>query len=559
MHNVRRAAHICYIILLVLETVTSFGDRVPDEQLLFQDLMIGYEKSVRPVINSSTVLTVTLGLKLNQIVDLDERHQVLTTNVFIDQEWRDENLVWEPHKYNNVKSLRIPTKQVWLPDTFIYNNADDGSTGFMQGTYILVTYDGNVLWPVPVKLKSSCKVDITYFPFDDQECIMRFGSWIYSGKWMDYKSMNNDTPIDLTSYINNSEWDLLSVTLRKNIRRHSCCPDPHPDLTYILHIRRKTFYYIFNIIVPCVMLSVLTLLTFWLPPTSGEKITLGLSVFLAFSMFMLLIAEEVPATSEAVPLIGIYLCVVMTMTSLSVIMAVMVINIYNRGIKTKRAPMWLRTFTLQWMSRPLFLKHDLYKIASAISLEGEKEGVYLCRKHKIPHQKHSRRRKFTEEFQNIELSTVRNRNRNKTEVTSIEADIENEETVWLGRDEHHESLETNQTEFKSNHSNNNNRHEINYSESKSSEREMTICPEEEVEVNLNAIQCKTRNELLKRKFIVAEWQRIATVIDRVLFWFYFLGTLTSYLVILIFVPNSKYSEWSDAIEHNKEDLKILSN
>jgi nicotinic acetylcholine receptor len=52
------------------------------------------------------------------------------------------------------------------------------------------------------------------------------------------------------------------------------------------------------------MLSILTLLTFWLPPTSGEKITLGLSVFLAFSMFMLLIAEEVPATSEAVPLIG---------------------------------------------------------------------------------------------------------------------------------------------------------------------------------------------------------------------------------------------------------------
>ncbi len=37
---------------------------------------------------------------------------------------------------------------------------------------------------------------------------------------------------------------------------------------------------------------------------TGEKISLGLSVFLAFSMFMLLIAEEVPATSESVPLIG---------------------------------------------------------------------------------------------------------------------------------------------------------------------------------------------------------------------------------------------------------------
>ena len=43
------------------------------------------------------------------------------------------------------------------------------------------------------------------------------------------------------------------------------------DLTYTLHIRRRTFFYVFNIIVPCVMLSVLTLLTFWLPTTSGTK------------------------------------------------------------------------------------------------------------------------------------------------------------------------------------------------------------------------------------------------------------------------------------------------
>lgn len=116
--------------------------------------------------------------------------------------------------------------------------------------------------------------------------------------------MYDDRQIELSSYVNNSEWDLLSVVLQKSVRTHSCCSDPYPDLTYTLHVRRKTFYYIFNIIVPCIMLSILTLLTFWLPPTSGEKITLGLSVFLAFSMFMLLIAEEVPATSEAVPLIG---------------------------------------------------------------------------------------------------------------------------------------------------------------------------------------------------------------------------------------------------------------
>ena len=52
------------------------------------------------------------------------------------------------------------------------------------------------------------------------------------------------------------------------------------------------------------MLSGLTCLTFYLPTESGEKVSLGLTVLLSFSVFMLLIAESMPATSEFIPLIG---------------------------------------------------------------------------------------------------------------------------------------------------------------------------------------------------------------------------------------------------------------
>ena len=58
---------------------------VPDEQRLYENLMTGYESSVRPVINASRTIVVSFKLTLNQIIDLDERKQVLTTNVFIDQ------------------------------------------------------------------------------------------------------------------------------------------------------------------------------------------------------------------------------------------------------------------------------------------------------------------------------------------------------------------------------------------------------------------------------------------------------------------------------------------
>ena len=41
--------------------------------------------------------------------------------------------------------------------------------------------NGNVFWPPPTKLRSTCKVDVSYFPFDDQTCLMKLGSWIYDG------------------------------------------------------------------------------------------------------------------------------------------------------------------------------------------------------------------------------------------------------------------------------------------------------------------------------------------------------------------------------------------
>lgn len=61
----------------------------------------------------------------------------------------------------------------------------------------------------------------------------------------------------------------------------------------------------------------------------GEKISLGITVLLAFSVFMLLIAENIPATSETVPLIVIYLTFVMSLTSISIILTVFVSRLHN--------------------------------------------------------------------------------------------------------------------------------------------------------------------------------------------------------------------------------------
>ena len=62
---------------------------------------------------------------------------------------------------------------------------------------------------------------------------------------------------------------------KKNSVTYDCCPEPYVDITFTVHIRRRTLYYFFNLIVPCVLISSMALLGFTLPPDSGEKLTLG--------------------------------------------------------------------------------------------------------------------------------------------------------------------------------------------------------------------------------------------------------------------------------------------
>lgn len=310
-----------------------------DEKRLMDFLSRGYDSDVRPVFNASHAVVIKLGITLTQIFDMDEKNQVLTTNVWLDQEWVDELLTWDPRDFNGLSALRIPCARIWLPDIVLYNNADDYTRGYMQSK-AMVRSDGQVFWPPPTKFRSTCAVDVTYFPFDDQTCILKLGSWTYNGFQVDV--MNRTEDVDLSNYVPNGEWELLEASINRNVVYYSCCPEPFPDVTITLIIRRKTLFYMYNIVLPCMMMSVLTLLVFCMPPESGEKIALGVTVLLAFSVFMLAIAEKMPETSDSVPLIGIYLTAVMAITSVSIIMTVVVLNLHYRGPAKKEVPRWIR-------------------------------------------------------------------------------------------------------------------------------------------------------------------------------------------------------------------------
>ena len=94
------------------------------------------------------------------------------------------------------------------------------------------------------------------------------------------------------------------VFLENTVLHYVAVQEPYPDIVFRIYLRRKTLFYVVNLIIPCVGISFLSVLVFYLPSESGEKISLSISILLSLTVFFLLLAEIIPPTSLSVPLLG---------------------------------------------------------------------------------------------------------------------------------------------------------------------------------------------------------------------------------------------------------------
>ncbi|XP_030079120.1 acetylcholine receptor subunit alpha-type acr-16 isoform X4 [Drosophila hydei] len=305
-------------VALIFLVIIKESCQGPHEKRLLNHLLSTYNTLERPVANESEPLEVKFGLTLQQIIDVDEKNQLLITNLWLSLEWNDYNLRWNETEYGGVKDLRITPNKLWKPDVLMYNSADEGFDGTYH-TNIVVKHNGSCLYVPPGIFKSTCKIDITWFPFDDQHCEMKFGSWTYDGNQLDLV-LNSEDGGDLSDFITNGEWYLLAMPGKKNTIVYQCCPEPYVDITFTIQIRRRTLYYFFNLIVPCVLISSMALLGFTLPPDSGEKLTLGT-----------------------------YFNCIMFMVASSVVLTVVVLNYHHRTADIHEMPPWIKSVFLQWL------------------------------------------------------------------------------------------------------------------------------------------------------------------------------------------------------------------
>lgn len=178
--------------------------------------------------------------------------------------------------------------------------------------------------------------------------------------------------IDLREYYPSVEWDILGVPAERHKKYYPCCDEPYPDIFFNITLRRKTLFYTVNLIVPCVSISYLSVLAFYLPADSGEKIALCINILLSQTMFFLLISEIIPSTSLALPLLGKYLLFTMILVGLSVVITIVILNVHYRKPSTHKMAPWVRKIFIRRLPKLLLMRvpDDLLNDLAAHKMHG---------------------------------------------------------------------------------------------------------------------------------------------------------------------------------------------
>lgn len=351
-----------FILIFILRCTKDVESaRSTMETNLLTNLTDDYQRDARPVKDPNGAINVSFGLEFIQLIKVDERNQNIKIKVSVRLRWHNELLFWNPSDWGNVTQVQIDPEVIWTPDIVLYNNADDAAEGnAAYKTKINVVSDGTNFWNSPASFISTCNIDVRAFPYDTQHCLLKFGSWTFD--MTQIYLLEDPKQLIGKQFVNSSEWVIIDTVQTINTVKYDGGDNPFMDVTFTVTMMRKPLYYLFNVIAPCLVLVATVLFSFFLPPESGERIGLTLTVLLAFAVFLNMISGKLPRNSDTIPMLAKFFVTMMAESAFSLVTTCIVLVVhYRSGADLTPLPNWARSFFLIRLGSILRINQSSFK------------------------------------------------------------------------------------------------------------------------------------------------------------------------------------------------------
>ncbi|CAI4228454.1 unnamed protein product [Auanema sp. JU1783] len=306
-----------------------------------------YDSRVRPTVNHSIPTQVSFSMSLYQILAINEKQQNVDLNVWVIQKWRDDFLGWNPYLYGMINTTILPYQVIWLPDTYLYNSVVMNREETERYINVVVTTNfwkgergAEIKFMYPALYRTSCLLDIRFFPYDQQICKLTISSWTSSKSDIDY--IAEFTSVNLDNFLPNEEWVVISFDINRVEQKFVCCPEPWVLLEASLVVRRKPLYYIVNLVIPTSVITMVAVTGFFTAASTSserrEKLSLGIDSLLAMSILMMMVSEQMPTTSDYVPLFGLFYLTIILLIFVGTIFTAFILNVHLQKMYSKPVP-----------------------------------------------------------------------------------------------------------------------------------------------------------------------------------------------------------------------------
>ncbi|XP_069131779.1 acetylcholine receptor subunit beta-like 1 [Argopecten irradians] len=317
-------------LTLVMTSLVS-GSSMTDMTKLQADLLTGYNSYVRPAENAFQPVFVSITFFLVGIRHFDEVTGKFAVTAFLSVEWVDSRMRWDPTVYNFTFSLLFPGSQVWKPPIDLlnpFNSATRVGEDYMEIRYL---FNGSAILFAGDVISSACDIDVTYYPFDSQTCILEMMPWGYLSTEIMFLSKADNA--DMSYYSPHGTWDLIATQSK------STTVGDYSRYIVEITMKRRPLFFVVNIVLPILFLAFLNSLVFILPVESGERVSYAITVLLAIAVFLTLVGDNLPKTSQPMSILCYFLLTDLVMSSVVSIVTILGLRIYY--IDDRPVPRWL--------------------------------------------------------------------------------------------------------------------------------------------------------------------------------------------------------------------------
>ena len=293
-----------------------------DAKALHANLMTNYSKYVRPVEDQTKAIDIQVHLSAIAIQEFDEVLEKFSVVGVLALNWKDENMVWDAEDYGGTMSVFVGYKDVWVPEIILSNPSEKLDSFGKEWQLIRYSPDGTANWYPGDLIKSTCSIDVRYFPFDIQECDMEFYVWGYSTFEVKLNLTRSD--IDTSLMAEHGSWNLIGTSAKvEEVNFIS-------KAIFTFRLERKPQYIIFNVILPIMFLCLLNVLVFVLPAEAGERVSYAITVLLSIAVFMTIVSNTLPKTSEPLPIIAYFLMMDLIISALISLCTVLNLRLFHK-------------------------------------------------------------------------------------------------------------------------------------------------------------------------------------------------------------------------------------